>query len=310
MCVCAKSTPPSSLPLRRRDAPTDRALEVPPSRALWRVSLFSLRRKQACLLSLSSSSSSSILRKKAPTATARGQFLIVAVFNAECRSRFLFHQQWILLRRRSGVPDPCRRRRAFSLSLSLPTCPVLPDFLFDRIPPPSLLTVLRGRGWLRCGGRIVGGLSARASERWLARAQSAFLKGFSPASPLVPLVPPRRATLADAAAERGASRRPCRRRPPTRRAQGPIALLHTPHTRTHSPSKRERGGQRNASLSCFSHKEDERGREGKGGGRKAVAEAVDLVVYGVEVERFEEGRNRGERGRETQREGGRASFAK
>ena len=52
-----------------------------------------------------------------------------------------------------------------------------------------------------------------------------------------------------------------------------------------------------------------RERERRRGG-EAVAEAVDLVVYGVEVERFEEGRNRGERARETQREGGRASFAK
>ena len=205
------------------------------------------------------------------------------------------------------------------LSLSAKCQPVLcclTSYSIESLLPPSLLTVLRGRGWLRCGGRIVGGLSARASERWLALAQSAFLKGFSPASPLVPLVPPRRATLADAAAERGASRRPCRRRPPTRRAQGPIALLHTPHTRTHSPSKRERGGQRNASLSCFSHKEDERGREGERergeGGRLLPRPSTSLFMVSRSSALRKEGieRNRGERGRETQREGERASFAK
>ena len=191
-----------------------------------------------------------------------------------------------------------------SLSLCQPVLCCLTSYSIESLLPPSLLTVLRGRGWLRCGGRIVGGLSARASERWLALAQSAFLKGFSPASPLVPLVPPRRATLADAAAERGASRRPCRRRPPTRRAQGPIALLHTPHTRTHSPSKRERGGQRNASLSCFSHKEDERGREGKGeGGRLLPRPSTSLFMVSRSsalrkegIEEREGGRRRGRAG--------------
>ena len=119
--------------------------------------------------------------------------------------------------------------KGLSRSPSPPTCPArllarsnpsLPSFL------PSLLSPHRsGRPWVVAVlwvGSLAARTLARARALALARAQSASLKGFSP---LVPLVPPRRATLADAAAERGASRRPCRRRPPTRRAQGPIALL-------------------------------------------------------------------------------------
>ena len=110
--------------------------------------------------------------------------------------------------------------------------------------------------------------------------------------------------MADASAEGGASRRPCGRRPPTRRAQGPLALLSYPHSvRPHALTP-----TRAAAASAAFRTRRERGRrEGE-----AVAEAVDLVVYGVEVERPE---RRGEERREgiKEREGGereRASFAK
>ena len=239
VCVCAKSTGPSSdLPLRRRDAPAERgspARECP--------YFLSVESKPVAVVVVVVSH----LTQKGPDLTSRerpvscsgqhGTYLSFLVSTTMLR--------WTLLRSRSA-----RSSISFSLPppppkdfLSLPLCqpvPPAPARLLIRSNPSlplSLLAALggRGRGWLRCalwvGGLLASSLACARCER-SARAQSASLKGFSPACPVVPLVPPRRATLADAAAERGASRRPCRRRPPTRRAQGPIALLHT---RAHTP---------------------------------------------------------------------------
>ena len=178
----------------------------------------------------------------------------------------------------------------FPSSLPSPTNPtdffLRPSFL-DRIPPSS---------------DAAGGSQPRLLARLArARAQSAFLKGFSPLRPLsplsplcAPLAPPPRATLADASAEGGASRRPCGRRPPTRRAQGPLALLSYPHTPSALTPTRA------AAASAAFRTRREGGRPRREG--EAVAEAVDLVVYGVEVERPER-RERREGIKEREREG-------
>ena len=100
--------------------------------------------------------------------------------------------------------------------------------------------------------------------------------------------------MVDASAEGGASRRPCGRRPPTRRAQGPLALLSYPHTPSALTPTRA------AAASAAFRTRREGGRPRREG--EAVAEAVDLVVYGVEVERPER-RERREGIKEREREG-------